>query len=108
VERALTRHGVRVEAAHTAEEGLAIISDVKPDVLIVDIAMPGQDGFAFIRRVRALAREDGGQTPAIAFTQHLRIIDRLRTLAAGYQLHIATPIQAAELAVVVADLLNDD
>jgi CheY-like chemotaxis protein len=107
VQRVLARHDAQVRVVHTADEAMPVVEEWRPHVLIVDVAMPGQDGYTFIRRVRALEPERGGETPAIAFTQHLRIIDRLRALGAGYQMHIATPIQAAEIALAVADLLRD-
>jgi PAS domain S-box-containing protein len=108
VERALSRHEVELRLESTADAALETLTKWRPNVLIVDVAMPGQDGYALIRRVRALSPEEGGQIPAIAFTQHWRIIDRLRALSAGYQIHIATPIHAAEVAAVVADLVAPD
>jgi CheY-like chemotaxis protein len=98
---------VQVRVAPTADEALTVIEEWRPDILVVDVTMPGQDGYAFIRRVRALEPEQGGATPAIAVTRHWRIIDRLRALGAGYQMHIGTPIQATEFATVVADMVGD-
>ena len=72
-------------------------------MLISDIEMPGEDGYAFIRRVRA--RHGAiGRTPAVALTAYGRIEDRLRTLSAGYSMHVPKPADPAELAVVVANL----
>ena len=64
--------------------------------------MPGQDGYALIRRVRALAPSAGGATPAAALTAYAGAHDRVRALQAGFQMHLAKPIDPAELAIVVA------
>jgi CheY-like chemotaxis protein len=66
--------------------------------------MPVQDGYEFIRRVRALPHESGGRTPAAALTAFARSEDRMRALRAGYQTHVAKPVDPAELAAVVASL----
>jgi CheY-like chemotaxis protein len=66
--------------------------------------MPGEDGYAFIRRVRALEGAAAGRTPAIALTAYGRVEDRLRTLSAGYTMHVPKPVDPAELAMVVAAL----
>ena len=75
-----------------------------PDVLIADIGMPVEDGYALIKKVRALPRERGGQTPALALTAYARTEDRVRALSEGYQVHLAKPVDRYELAGVVADL----
>ena len=66
--------------------------------------MPGEDGYEFIRRVRALKPEDGGRTPAAALTAFARAEDRTRALRAGYQTHVAKPVEPTELTAVVASL----
>jgi CheY-like chemotaxis protein len=66
--------------------------------------MPGEDGYSLIARVRALAPEVGGATPAAALTGYAAAQDRIRALQAGFQLHVAKPVQPAELATVVATL----
>jgi CheY-like chemotaxis protein len=63
----------------------------RPDILISDIEMPGEDGYTFIRRVRALDATNGGKVPAIAVTAYGRIEDRLRTLSAGFSMHVPSP-----------------
>jgi CheY-like chemotaxis protein len=73
-------------------------------VLISDIGMPDQDGYHLIRAVRALEPDQGGSTPAVAVTAFARSEDRLRALRAGFQMHLAKPIDPSELLVVVANL----
>jgi len=76
----------------------------KPDVILSDIAMPDEDGYSFIGKVRSLPREKGGATPAAALTAYARDADRTQALAAGYQMHIAKPIAATQLVTIVARL----
>jgi hypothetical protein len=83
---------------------LRLVQDWRPDVLISDIEMPGEDGYTFIRRLRALDFTKGGKTPALALTAYGRAEDRLRTLSAGYSMHVSKPIDPAELPVIVASL----
>jgi CheY-like chemotaxis protein len=77
----------------------------RPDALIMDIAMPDEDGYAALKKVRALEAAQGAaadQIPAIALTAHGRSEDRLRALQAGFNMHVAKPVDPAELAVVIA------
>jgi len=96
--------GADVQASASASEGLRLVQDWRPDVLISDIEMPGEDGYTFIRRLRALDFTKGGKTPALALTAYGRAEDRLRTLSAGYSMHVSKPIDPAELPVIVASL----
>jgi hypothetical protein len=73
-------------------------------VLVSDIEMPGEDGYALIRRVRALDRSSGGGIPAVALTAYGRMEDRLRAIAAGYSMHVPKPVDPAELTTIVASL----
>jgi len=75
-----------------------------PDVLISDIGMPGEDGYSFIRKVRMLPRASGGDTPAVALTAYARTEDRINATRAGFQQHIAKPVEPVELITVVATL----
>jgi CheY-like chemotaxis protein len=75
-----------------------------PDVMIADIGMPMEDGYILIRKLRALPRERGGQTPALALTAYARTEDRIRALSEGYQMHLAKPVDRVELATVVSKL----
>jgi CheY-like chemotaxis protein len=102
----LERCGAEVHAAGSASEGLDSIEQLRPDVLIADIGMPVEDGYGLIRKVRALPKERGGQTPALALTAYARTEDRVRAISEGYQLHLAKPVDRVELATVVASLAN--
>ncbi len=96
--------GSKVIFAGSATEALDALKRLKPDLLISDIEMPGEDGYSLISNVRALKPEEGGQTPAIALTAHARLEDRMRSLSAGFQMHVAKPVEPAELVVVIASL----
>ena len=93
-----------VVTAVGAQTGLELVIRWKPDVLISDIGMPGEDGYELIRKVRALSPDEGGQVPAIALTAFARRQDRLKVLSAGYQTHVPKPVEPIELATVVASL----
>jgi len=99
---ALGHSGAEVDPAASAEEAMAALRRHRPDVLICDIGMPGEDGFALLARVRALAAEDGGLVPAIALTAYARSDDRRRVLAAGYQVHLSKPVDPDQLISAVA------
>ena len=100
----LTEHQVHVHTAASAHEAIALLRRLKPDALISDIGMPEQDGYQFIREVRRLPPDQGGRTPAIALTAFARSEDRTRAMLAGYQLHIAKPIEPHELLAALASL----
>jgi CheY-like chemotaxis protein len=100
----LGQQGAVVRGAECASDAFALIADWRPDVIIADIAMPGEDGYRFIERVRALPPAAGARTPAIAWTGHVTEDHRLRSLRAGYQVHMSKPISAQELVRVVARL----
>ena len=102
----LSRYGALAESVATAAAALEAISAAPPDVLIADMALPGEDGYALIRQARSLAPEAGGQIPAIAITSHMRTVDRLRALSAGYQAHMAKPILPHDLAAAVVSLVG--
>ena len=78
----------------------------QPDALVSDIGMPLEDGYALIRRVRALSREQGGQVPAVALTAFARSEDREQALEAGYQLHLPKPVNLSELVAAVVKVLD--
>ena len=85
-------------------EALDVLRSWKPHVLVSDIEMPGEDGYSLIRKVRELAGSEGGQVPAVALTAYGRPEDRVRTLSAGYSMHVAKPVDPVELGVIVANL----
>jgi PAS domain S-box-containing protein len=100
----LERCGAQVVAVGSAREGLESLESWKPDVLIADIGMPVEDGYGLIKKVRALPKERGGHTPALALTAYARTEDRVRALSEGYQVHLAKPVDRFELAAVVTSL----
>ena len=104
----IMRTGAEVTACTTASEALTKLADWKPDVILSDIAMPDEDGYSFIGKVRSLPREKGGEIPAAALTAYARDVDRRQALAAGYQMHIAKPIGASQLVNIVARLAGRD
>jgi len=92
LEMVLSIYGVKVESAETAAEALEKLRKLKPDVLVSDIGLPGEDGYDLIRKVRALPSREGGETPAIALTGYVSVQDRKLALDAGYQDHIPKPV----------------
>ena len=78
----------------------------RPDVALLDIEMPGQDGYSLIRKLRALGPEQGGKTPAVALTAFGRPEDRIRSLRAGFNIHVSKPADPAELVAIVASILG--
>jgi len=102
----LTNSGAQVKTAVSVAAALDILESWPADVLVSDIEMPGEDGYELLRRIRA--KERGGRTrlPALALTAYGRPEDRRRTLAAGYNLHLAKPIDPSELVLAVANLVG--
>jgi signal transduction histidine kinase/ActR/RegA family two-component response regulator len=104
----IARTGAEVKICASASEALAKLAEWKPDVILSDIAMPDEDGYSFMGKVRSLPREKGGETPAAALTAYARDVDRRQALAAGYQMHIAKPITAGHLVTMIARLAGRD
>ena len=104
VKRVLSDCGAKVFVAESARAGLDLLQREKPDVLISDIGMPDEDGYMLIRQVRALKAKQGGKIPAAAVSAFARPEDRTRALRAGYQMHLAKPLDPTELTAVVASL----
>jgi PAS domain S-box-containing protein len=100
----LRQCGAQVTEANSAADGFKAVRDLRPDVLISDLGMPGEDGYSLIKKVRALPPEQGGQIPAAALTAYARVEDRMRVLRAGFQIHLPKPVEPAELVAVVASL----
>jgi CheY-like chemotaxis protein len=96
--------GARVARARSAAEGFEKLKLLRPDLLVSDIGMAGEDGYEFLRRVRALAPAEGGQTPAVALTAYARPEDRELAAKAGYQAHIAKPVEPSLLIARLAQL----
>jgi CheY-like chemotaxis protein len=102
--RALAVRGAAVCTAMSSEEAVRQLAAFAPDVMVVDLEMRGEAAYDFIGRARALASFEGGRTPAVALTAHGRPEDRLRTLRAGFQIHVTKPVSPFELATVMARL----
>jgi CheY-like chemotaxis protein len=100
----LTMCGAIVSCAASVAEAMDRIQETKPDILLSDIGMPGEDGFELIRRVRALPPEAGGGMPAAALTAFARPEDRRKALDAGFMMHVPKPVEPEELIAVIAKL----
>jgi PAS domain S-box-containing protein len=105
VKRLLLDCDAVVVTAGSASEALSVLKEQGPfDVIVSDIGMPGEDGYSFIRRVRSLPADQGGRTPAVALTAYARSEDRMRSIVAGFQMHVPKPVEPAELITMVATL----
>ena len=102
----LTEAGMEVRAAESVATGLVMFQEFHPDVVLCDIAMPEQDGYLFIRTIRALTPAQGGDVPAVALTALAADTDRRRALEEGFQLHLVKPVDMDHLAGAVAHLLE--
>jgi two-component system CheB/CheR fusion protein len=100
----LKEMGAEVKVAGSAAEALTAVAEFHPQVLLCDIAMPGEDGYAFIRKLRDLGADHGGSTPALALTALATDDDRQRSLAAGFQLHLTKPVDIHRLSDAVVEL----
>jgi CheY-like chemotaxis protein len=98
--------GALVTAVGSAAAALSALRSVVPDVLLSDISMPEHDGYWLIEQVRALPPDRGGRMPAVALTAHGRTHGPDRTLAAGFQAHLAKPVDAWELCRVLSGLVR--
>jgi len=87
------------------KNGIAAFEDFKPEVLLCDIAMPDEDGYTFIRKLRALGPPRGGDVPALALTALATEEDRRASLNAGYQLHVTKPVDVDRLIDAIGEVL---
>ncbi len=104
VKRILEQCKATVITAQSTNEAIDVFNEVKPDVLVSDIGMPHRDGYELIRAVRQRERNSDKKIPAIALTAFARAEDRMRALQEGYQIHLAKPVEPAELITVVASV----
>lgn len=102
----LRQHGAEVFAVNSAEEAFERLPETRPHVLLCDIALPGEDGHALLRRIRALPADQGGQLPAAAITAHSSPEDRIESLKAGFWDHVLKPIDPQLLIAVVTNLIR--
>jgi signal transduction histidine kinase len=104
IEFLLTQQGAIVTVAATGAEAFDAVKGHPPDVLLSDIEMPDESGYALMQRIRALPPGEGGAVPAVAMTAHGSREDKDRALAAGFQRHLPKPFQPAELFALIGDL----
>jgi CheY-like chemotaxis protein len=104
LEEVLAGQGAEVRGAGNGADAVALVGSWRPDVLVSDIGLPDMDGYALIRRVRELGADAGGEVPAIALTGYADVEDSRRALAAGYQVHVAKPIDSSLLTRAVVDV----
>jgi signal transduction histidine kinase/ActR/RegA family two-component response regulator len=103
----LTDLGARVKAVGSAREARQSLAEMRPDVLVSDIGMPGEDGYALIRSIRQREVADGAFVPAIALTGYAGDDERSRILAAGFQAHVPKPLDVAELTAAIVRVTQD-
>ena len=93
-----------VQTAASVNEALEILEWYQPHVLVSDLAMPGEDGYSLIRKVRALEAKTGKQIPVVALTSYVRVEDRARALSAGFNMFVPKPVQPEELIMALVSL----
>lgn len=102
----LDRLGANVTGARNAFDGLEAIKNYRPDLVLCDIQMPGEDGFELVRQIRLLELDSGGSVPVIGMTAFLTPADRARILNAGFQACLSKPFTANRLVETILTLLN--
>jgi PAS domain S-box-containing protein len=102
----LELHGANAIATATADEAIATLTQFKPDILLSDIGMPDVDGYMLMQQIRALSPEEGGTIPAIALTAYAGEINYQQAMAAGFQRHLAKPIEPDTLIQAISEALN--
>jgi PAS domain S-box-containing protein len=102
----LQQNGMLVTTAASAREALELVERLQPDILLSDIAMPGEDGLSLIRRVRLLPPAGGGLIPAAALSAYAAAGDRRSALLAGFQHHVAKPVDPSHLLAVIARMVR--
>ena len=102
----LRQSGADVLTATSAAEAYELLQHERPEVLVADVGMPEEDGYALLRKVRELAPEAGGSTPAVALTGYASEEDRRQAALAGFQSHLSKPVEPARLLTIVANLLQ--
>jgi CheY-like chemotaxis protein len=100
----LQRHGAAVAIVSSGTDAVSEIESGKPDVIISDIGMAGENGYELIRKIRSMDPDNGGRIPAIALTAYAGATDRRRALLAGFQTHLAKPVEPDDLLAVILSL----
>ena len=101
----LERAGAVVLALESGASLELALAEFRPDVLVLDIGMPGEDGFTLIRRIRGLPEAAGASTPAISLTAHVRAEDRRHAIDLGFQAHLAKPVNVITLLATIRSLV---
>ncbi|PSM49189.1 hybrid sensor histidine kinase/response regulator [Chroococcidiopsis sp. CCALA 051] len=104
---ALTEYGAEIVVAGSVPEAIAAFTQFKPDIMVCDLGMPGEDGYALIHQIRMLEIGLGTHTPAIALTGFARESDRDRAIAAGFQIHLSKPVNPYQLMSIILKLTKD-
>jgi CheY-like chemotaxis protein len=104
IRRVLEECGAKVITCSSAAEALPILEREKPAVLLSDVGMPDMDGYEFLKKVRALGVDRGGQVPAVALTAFARSEDRTKALLSGFMVHVTKPVEPTELAATIASV----
>src|SRR2546425_251697 len=104
----LRSSGAEVMSAASAEEAFEQVEQWHPDILVSDIGLPDVDGYALIQKLRTLEAERGWSIPALAVTAYARVEDRTRALSSGFQMHVAKPLEPADLVAAITSLLGKD
>jgi CheY-like chemotaxis protein len=99
-------YGMNVMTAESAPEAMELMHTFRPEILISDVGLPGEDGFSLMRKIRALPAGEGSAIPAIALTGYVSLQDQATARQAGYQEHLAKPVDIEELADIVHKLLH--
>jgi len=100
----LAEAGAKVALAASATEAMISMSEFRPEVVLCDIAMPGEDGYALLAKIRALGHDDGGDVPVLALTALAGDEDRQRALSSGFQMHMVKPFDIGQLTEAVGEL----
>lgn len=99
----LRTYGAEVCAASSAQEALLKLGEFKPDILVSDLSMPGEDGYSLVRKVKQLGPEKGGRIPSVAVTAYADDESRRRALSAGFEAYVSKPVDSAGLTRLIAD-----
>ena len=102
----LTQAGATVQAVATVSDALQAMRTRRPDVLVSDIGLPDEDGYALIRKVREAEADREDRLPALALTGYTRADDRARSLGAGFQAYVSKPVDPAELVAAIVGVTH--
>ncbi|HYP50920.1 MAG TPA: ATP-binding protein, partial [Pyrinomonadaceae bacterium] len=103
----LGQKGVEVKAETRVKDALETIKEWQPDIIVSDIAMPEEDGYSLIKKLRDLPPEQGGAIPAIALTAYVGVKERTRVLESGFQMYVPKPVEPSELLSAIANFTSE-